>query len=84
MKYSSKKLMSINRKSQAQKLQDKNRLSFVNFKVEIFYPFTSENLFQETINFGKDIVDISDTQLSIIMQARKTNLFHDYTTWVKL
>ena len=83
MKYSSKKLMSINGKSQAQKLQDKNRLSFVNFKVEIFYPFTSENLFQETINFGKDIVDISDTQLSIIMQARKTNLFHDYITWVK-
>ena len=43
----------------------------------------SENVFKETISFAKDIVDISDTELSITMQARKTLLFHDDIPWVK-
>ena len=64
-------------------LRDKNRLSFVNFDVESFYPSITENLFQEAINFAKNIVDISNTELSIVMQARKTLLFHDDTPWVK-
>ena len=40
--------------------------------VEIFYPSISENLFQETTNFAKDIVGISDTDLSVVKQAKKT------------
>ena len=64
-------------------LQDKNISSFVDFYVESFYPSISENLFQETINFAKDITDISDTELSIVMQARKTFLFYDNMPWVK-
>ena len=56
-------------------LRDKNRLSFVNFDVESFYPSITENLFQEAINFARNIVDISNTELSIVMQARKTLLF---------
>ena len=63
--------------------RDKNRISFVNFDVESFYPSITENLFQEAINFAKNIVDISNTELSIVMQARKTLLFHDDTPWVK-
>ena len=51
-------------------LQNKNRLSFVNFDVERFYPSISENLFQEGTNFAKDKIDISDTELSIVLQAR--------------
>ena len=34
-------------------LQDKNRLSFVNFDAESFYLSISENLFQEAIKFAK-------------------------------
>ena len=64
-------------------LQDKNRLSFVNFDVERFYPSISENLFQEGTNFAKDKIDISDTELSIVMQARQTLLSHDDILWVK-
>ena len=64
-------------------LQDKSRLSFVSFDVETFYPFITENLFQEAINFAKDTVDISNTELSIVMQARKTLLFHDDIPWVQ-
>ena len=40
-------------------------------------------MFQEAINFAKNIVDISNTELSIVMRARKTLLFHDDTPWVK-
>ena len=64
-------------------LRDKNRLSFVNFDVESFYPSITENLSQEAINNANDIVDISNTELSIVMQARKTLLFHDDIPWVK-
>ena len=52
--------------------QGRNRLSFVILDVEIFYPSISENLFQETTNFAKDIVGISDTDLSVVKQAKKT------------
>ena len=44
-------------------LQGKNRVLFMNFALENFYPPLSENLFKEAINFIKDILDISDTEL---------------------
>ena len=56
----------------------------MNFAEESFYPSISENLFQEAINFAKDMVNISDTELSVVKQARKTLLFHDDIPWVKL
>ena len=40
--------------------------------------------FQEAINFAKDMVSISDTELSLVKQARKTLLFHDDIPLVKL
>lgn len=45
--------------------------------MESFYPSVTENLFQEASNFANDKVDISNTELSLVMQARKTFLFHD-------
>ena len=54
------------------RLQNGNRLSFVNFDVQSYCPFISENLFQEATNFAKDIVELSDTELLIVMQTRKT------------
>lgn len=51
--------------------------------MESFYPSVTENLFQEASNFANDKVDISNTELSLVMQARKTFLFHDDIPWVK-
>ena len=62
----------------------KSCLSFVNFNIESFYPSISLNLFQQAIDFVREKVDITDTDNSIIMQARKALLFHDGIPWVKL
>ena len=59
------------------KAPDKSCLSFVNFDFESFYPSISLNLFQQAIGFAREKVDTTDTDISIIMQARKTLLFHD-------
>ena len=64
-------------------LPDKSCLSFANFDIESFYPSISLNLFQQAIDFSREKFDIKDTDISIIMQARKTLLFHDAIPWVK-
>ena len=63
-------------------LPDKGYLSFVNFDVEGFYPSVSLNLAQQAIDFPREKVDITNTDISIIMQARKTLLFHIGIPWV--
>ena len=49
--------------------------SFVNFDVENFYPSTSMKLFTDSIKYAKNLIEITDQDLAIIMQARKTLLF---------
>ena len=58
-------------------LPDKSCLSFVNFDIESFYPSIALNLFQQAIDFAREKVEITDTDISIIMQARKTLLFDE-------
>ena len=64
-------------------LPDKNCLSFVNFDIESFYQSISLNLFRQAIEFAREKVDTTDTDILIIIQARKTLLFHDSIPWVK-
>ena len=64
-------------------LPDKRRLLFANFDVESFYPSISLNLFQQALDFAREKVDMADTDISIIMQARKTLLFHEGYPWLK-
>ena len=56
------------------KFQDKNRLSFMKFDVESFYPSISENLFHKAISFARDIVDISDNH---VIDKRFVGLYRD-------
>ena len=51
--------------------------------MENFYPSISSNLFKESIEFARQFIYISDDDLSIIMQARKSVLFEGTTTWIK-
>ena len=64
-------------------LPDKSCLSFVNFDIESSYPSISSNLFQQAIDFAREKVEITDTNISIIMQTRKTLLFHEGVPCVK-
>ena len=56
---------------------------FVNFDAENFYPSISTKLFTDSIRYAKNVIDITDQDIAIIMQARKTFLFQNGKPWVK-
>ena len=55
-----------------EKIAHKQTSSFICFDVENFYPSISGNLFKESVEFARQFIQISDDDLSIIKQARKT------------
>ena len=64
-------------------LTEKNRCTFLQFDIENFYPSISVELFNNAIDFAKQHVAISDSDLAIIAQARRTILFHNNEPWIK-
>ena len=64
-------------------INNKEKSSFIQFDIESFYPSITEELFTKAVQFAKSITSISDDDLYIIMQSRKTLLFHEETPWVK-
>ena len=63
-----------------EKVTHKQTSSFICFDVENFYPFFSCNLFKE---FARQFIHISDDDLSIVMQARKTLVFEGTPSCIK-
>ena len=57
--------------------------TFVVFDIESFYPSILLELFNKAITFASSKCDITEDELNIIMQSRKTLLFHDNHLWVK-
>ena len=51
--------------------------------MESFYPSISSNLFENAILFAKKYAAISDEEINIIMQSKKTFLFYDGSPWIK-
>ena len=66
-----------------EKITHKQTSSFICFDVENVYPSISSNLFKETIEFPREFIHISDDDLSIILQARKTLLIEGTAPWIK-
>ena len=64
-------------------IPNKRVSSFVNFDVKDFYPSILMKLFTESIKYAKNVIEITDQDLAIIMQARKTLLFQNTKPWVK-
>ena len=64
-------------------IRNKRVSSFVNFNVENFYPSISMKLFRESIEYVKNLIEITGQALVIIMQAIKTLLFENTEPWVK-
>ena len=64
-------------------IDDKQNSSFIQFDIESFYPSIKKELFDSAILFAKTITDISDEELNIIMESRKTLLFNNEIPWVK-
>ena len=66
-----------------EKITHKQTSSIICCGVVNFYPSFSSNSFKESIEFAKEFIKISDDNLSIILQARKTLLFKGTTPWIK-
>ena len=64
-------------------IKNKESSSFIVFDTESFHPSIPEDLFKSAIQFARELIDISDCDLSLIYQARKTLLFHENTPWIK-
>ena len=64
-------------------IPNKDQYRFVIFDIESFYPSILLKLFNDVLNFAKAITDISEKDVSIIMQARKTLLFNDSKPWLE-
>ena len=56
-------------------IPSKTQCSFIQFDIESFYPSITRRLMDKDKEFAKNIADIPDEDLSIIMQSRKTLLF---------
>ena len=61
----------------------KGRCTFFQFDIDNFYPSITLELFNKAIAYAKSYFTISDQDVKIIMQARKTLLFHDDDPWTK-
>ena len=65
------------------KIPDKNRYKFAIFGTKDFYPFISEKLLINALNFAKEITDISREDMQIMHHARKSLLFINEKPWMK-
>ena len=63
-------------------IKEKERSSFMVSGIESFYPLITEGLFTNAIQFAKQITKISNYDMSLINQSRKT-LFNEKIPWVK-
>ena len=64
-------------------VRDKSRRTFIKFDVDNFYPSITAELFNKAIDFAKQHTNITEDDLNIIMQARKTLLYHNGQPWTK-
>ena len=54
------------------------------FDIESFYPSISEKLFNEAIEYAKNIVEIPDHDMVKINHSRKSLIFHENEPLVEL
>ena len=64
-------------------LESRDRCTFIKFDVDNFYPSITLELFNKAIAFAKQHTEISDWEVEVIMQARKTLLFNNGEPWCK-
>ena len=63
------------------KIPNKSNSKFIKFDIVDFYPSISEDLLGKALKFAKKFVDISDSDMEIIMNSRKSLLFDEKDIW---
>ena len=64
-------------------LKDKQRLSFIEFDIIDFYPSITENILKKALDWAKNIVNITEEEISTIFQSKKALLFFKDQCWIK-
>ena len=64
-------------------IPNKERCSFVKYDIADFYPSISEKLLENSIDFARNLTDIDDDSIRIIMHCRKSLLFCYDSAWIK-
>ena len=64
-------------------LENKSKLSFIVFDIASFYPSITSELLEAAINWAKQFCDISDDDINIIFESRKSTLVFKGDIWVK-
>ena len=64
-------------------IKDKDKLSFIQFDIDNFYPSISKKLLLDALKWAEKFVKIEESDKQIILQAKQTFLFNDGTAWCK-
>ena len=65
------------------KLGDKQRLRFIIFDIESFYPSITPTLLDNALDWARNYVDVTPQQRVIIHQACQSYLYNEGDPWVK-
>ena len=67
-----------------EKIPNKDKAKFINFDIESFYPSITENLTDDAIEWVRlNGIPVSQEEVKIIKQSRKTLLFSNNSPWIK-
>ena len=64
-------------------LEDKKKLSFIQFDLVEFYPSITEKLLVNALNFAANYTEIPENDRKLILQCRKSYLCSKNSVWVK-
>ena len=64
-------------------LKNKNKLAFIIFDVEKYYPSIDKNMLLKALLWCRKYVDMNDDEIEIIMAARKAMLYVKREPWAK-
>ena len=65
------------------KIESKERSSFVFFDIDQFYPSISVNLLSEALDWSLQFVSVTEEEKNIIMSTKKNLLYSEGEAWVK-
>ena len=64
-------------------IENKKKKSFIVFDVVNFYPTISSDLLRAALEWARNFIDISDQEIDIILQTKKSFLFSKGAPWSK-
>ena len=64
-------------------IENKPDSKFIQFDIVDFYPSISEPLLKKALAWASTYVEITDKEMKIIMNARKSMLFNNHDVWIK-